>query len=185
MSRSTTHIPQALTALGTMGLMIVRYEDEHGQPHAYGIPPKADAVLFADATGRTLYVLRPYIEGISEEPRSLIALRALNLYERFSHRRADRLFNCQIPKPRAPQYCGELVEITYFAQKDIGGPQPIAEWVHYFEEPGQAPAYAPIYKYGRGQFVIPPGPFKVTERGIEYAPPSKRRTSGYGAGEAA
>jgi hypothetical protein len=170
-----------------MGLMLIRYEDQHGTPRAYGQPPEADAVLFSSADGRTLFILRPFIKGISEEAPSLLALRAANLFRQFQHRPADRIFNCVIPKPRAPQYCGELVEITYYAEKHLGpGDSAPAEWVHYFEEPGVQPAYAPIYKIGRGQFLIPPGPFKVTDRGIEWArPPHRTRRVNYGGTEAA
>lgn len=100
------------------------------------------------------------------------ALAATDLHERFVHRESEGFYNLLIAPARKPIFRGELVIIRYLAQKDIDDETTgqVAEWEHYFENPGVAPAYAEFWYIGKNQYYIPPGPWRVGEAGIEYAP---------------
>jgi hypothetical protein len=147
----------------------------------FGFDPVPGSVLVADASGRRMYILRP-LHDAGAARFSTQSIRAAELHERFTHRESDGYYNAAIPPARKPTFAGELVIVRYLAQKDIddevSGEE--VEWEHYFENPGQAPAYAELWSIGHRQFYIPPGPWRVDSAGIEYAHPSHVKEELYG-----
>lgn len=133
---------------------------------------RAGRLLVAAPDGGAMFILNPVREAGPVRPDAL-ALHAMDLHERFTHRKGDGFFNLVVPPIRKPRFAGELAVIRYYADKgDQGGE---AEWEHYFNEPEIAPAYPEIWALGHGQYLIPPGPWTITERGIEYAAETRTR----------
>jgi hypothetical protein len=114
-----------------------------------------------------MFIFRPTLTDGYVRPDAL-AVNAMGLFERFTHRRGDKFYNTFVPPLRRPRFAGELVIVRYFQDKAITGTKGVAEWEHYFEEPGVAPAYPELWSLGHDQYVSPPGPWRVTERGIEH-----------------
>lgn len=166
-------LPRTVTYLGELSAMIIR-NPETGDYHTINYVP--DRVLMSAPDGRAMFVLMPVIESTRNIPTRYHrqALAAAELHSRFVHREADAIYNCVVPAFRKPVYCGELHMIEYTVHKDLeegddgdDEPQP---YVHYFvDEQTGALAPAELWQVGKQQYVIPPGPWEVTDRGIVYA----------------
>ena len=159
-------LPRSVAVLGELGPCVIHNPDS-GE---FGALP-GGGVLCSNSTGDQMFVLRPVADAgpVKHHPRQ--ALHAANLHSRFTHKRADAFFNCIVPKFRQPRHVGELVIVRYEVAKHLDGDHRLTQWEHYFEQPGAAPAYAQLYSVGHGQYWIPPGPWRVTARGIAYAAP--------------
>ncbi len=172
-------IPRAITVLGEVTTCAL-HDPSTGR--FLNWEPKAGTVLTCDPNGDNLYFVRPLAEAPGKEDRSRdpMLVKAIGLHERFMHRKADGYYNALIKPARKPRFVGELVIIRYVATKDIDeeteGQE--AEWEHYFEQPGVAPAYAKLWNIGLDQFWVPPGPWRVTPEGIAYAPPPLEEAHG-------
>ncbi len=162
--------PRAVTLLGELGSWV--YFDDDARDY-YSVPYRAGRVLASSADGRAGYVLRPIINGGSVHRNAFIThAENLELYERFQHRKADKFFNVICPPFGKPRRQGHLALVTYFTMKGTDEEQ---EYVHHFENPDEGrPEYVPIYSLGYGQFLIPPGAWRVAPEGITYAPPPGR-----------
>jgi len=168
--RGVDLLPYAITALGELGACVVHDPTggRDGTAKFVGMPYRPGRVLCAyddgSGFGRELFVIcpRPRVGAVRQDDQ---AVRAARLHERFVHRKADGWFNCFAPAFRAPRWAGELALIRYSIAK---GTDELVEWEHYFEEPGEGPAYAQLYSVGHGQFYIPRGPWRVGPRGIEF-----------------
>jgi hypothetical protein len=79
---------------------------------------------------------------------------------------SDRLLGASLADDD-PRYIGEVAIIRYRIRKGLEGGR-LAEYEHYFEKPGDHPAYPEIYEIGRGQYWMPPGDFRVSAEGIKY-----------------
>lgn len=164
-------LPRAVAVLGELGSLVL-HDPNTGA--FFGVEEEAGRILCADETGRWMYILRPLLDGQPVKATSLV-LRAAALHERFVHRTANEHYNCVVPPFRAPRFAGELVILRYVVEKDIGDLDPdedgmgLTVWEHYFERPGVGPAYAELWSVGRDQWVIPPGAWRITSRGIEFA----------------
>jgi len=156
-------LPRAVAVLGELGNCACEYPDGSGR--VYGMDYVHGRVLCATDDGRQMFIIKP----ISDAGRVRISsqmLRAFGMHERFVHRKADSYFNCIVPQVQPPKLAGYMMVITYFQDKgDLGE----AEFHHYFDKPGDAPAYAPFYAIGSDQYWFPRGPWKADYDGIEYA----------------
>lgn len=166
-------LPQSVAVLGEASACVLH---EPSSRRFFELPLQPGTVLASSADGRVLFFLRPR-RGASRPvtPRDQ-AIRALELHERFVHRRADGFYNCAVPPFRDPIFRGELVILRYHSDKEIEAdddvePGEIVEYEHYFENPGSAPAYPDLWSVGAEQFIVPRGPFRVEADGIEYARP--------------
>lgn len=178
-SRARAYLPRSIAVLGELGPLALAVEDG-GTYRYYGIGYKPGRVLCASPDGREMFVLKP--DAGDGPPRAnQQALQALDLFERFHYRDANELYNCVVPAFREPVYRGELAVIHYFTEKHMLGDADAApaEYVHFFEKPGERPAYVPIYSVGHDQYYIPAGEWVASDRGIEYAPPPARRPRRY------
>lgn len=148
---------------------------------------KPGRVLCEGSDGRCMFILLPVAEEMGKARETDHLLKATELHERFVHRESDGYYNLRIPEFVEPKYHGDLVIVRYYSDKDMSdyetgdddedideGNEEIM-YEHYFEEPDTRPAYAPVYSVGHGQFIIPPGPWKITDRGIEYADPPEEK----------
>jgi hypothetical protein len=169
-------VPREVAFLGELGSCVL-HNPRTASFFAWPYQPGRILVLGPDE--RNMYVLRPTLTGQRVHP-SAIAVAAMGIHERFTHRAGDGFYNCVIPPVRRPKFAGELVIIRYSVDKDIPGVDDgrTTEWEHYFEEPGVAPAYPELWDIGHGQFIIPPGPWRVRPEGIVFgSDPSGRRAS--------
>jgi len=159
-------LPRSVTTLGVLGACVLHNPDTE---QFFGI--RGGGVLCASADGHQMFVLQPQRDAgpIKGHPRQ--ALHAAGLYERFTNRKADAFYNLEIPKFRQPRHVGELVIIRYEVAKHLDSDHGLTTWEHYFEKPGDVPAYAQLYSVGHGQHWIPPGEWSVTARGIAYKAP--------------
>lgn len=160
-------IPRSVAFLGELGSCVL-HNPRSQSFFTWAYRPGRILCLAPDES--CLYILKPIITDEPVRPDAL-ALNARDLYERFHHRRGDAFYNCFVPPPRRPRFAGELVIIRYLSDKDLPGAPPSdgpVEYEHYFEEPGVAPAYPELWAIGRDQYVVPPGPWRVTSRGIEF-----------------
>lgn len=165
MSRAVDSIlPRSVAVLGELGSCVL-HNPRSASFFTWRWRPGRVLCLAPD--GSSMFILRPIVTGGSVRPDAL-ALNAMGLYERFTHRRGDGYYNAFVPPTRRPRFAGELVLIRYTQDKAIAGLKGPTEWEHYFEEPGIAPAYPELWAIGHDQYVIPPGPWRVTERGIEH-----------------
>lgn len=161
-------MPRALTVLGEAGACVVH--DPRSQRFS-ALDVRAGTFLCSDPDGTELFFLQPR-PGDTPVRLSDLAVRAAELHERFVHRQGRGLFNAVVPPPHTPRYLGELVVVRYTVHKalpDVRGSRP-QDWEHYFEEPGIAPAYPPIWSIGNHQYWVPPGPFSVEDDGIVFHP---------------
>ncbi len=153
--------PRSVTILGELGEWVFRND-----AGPFGVPYRGGKMLCSSADGRTMYILRPISDGGPVRRDAFVTnARGLELYERFQHRRADAMFNTFCPPFRRPRHLGQLVLLSYYTAK---GRDQEAEHVHYFEEPGVAPAWPAVLSVGFGQYVITPGRWKVTDDGIDF-----------------
>lgn len=175
-SKGRQYLPRTVTVLGELGAMVLR-NPQTG--HWYAINYKPNRIVCASSEGRAMFILQPVVETTTKKPSKhrTQALKAAKLHERFVHRAADAFYNCVVPAFRTPRYCGELMVIEYYCEKDLelGDAEDDDEdderptlWEHYFEEPGVAPAPAELWQVGKHQYLIPPGPWRVSDRGIEF-----------------
>lgn len=178
-SQARELLPRTIAVLGELGPMVIARESASRRFEYFSVPWRPGTVLCASGDGRAMFALRPEGGGGGRARINQQALQALHLHERFTHREANELYNCVVPSLRAPSYRGDVAIIHYFQEKafeedadESGEP---SEYVHYFEKPGDRPAYVPLYSVGHGQFYIPPGEWVASERGIEYAPAGRRK----------
>jgi hypothetical protein len=202
--KSHVRPPATLTTLGVLHDLVVEC---NGRLRALavregmllmGVPP------LDEDDCREMYIIRPLARSSERVRRTDAVLRAVGLYERFTMREPNELYNCRIPQFHSPRYVGDMVTIRYVQEKHHGD-LPKRErmqqvlWQHHFkvEEDGAAegkciadrgsgpdgslpicvgdPAHVPIWQLSRDQFYVPPGAWKVTERGIMYdLPPSEQ-----------
>jgi hypothetical protein len=157
-------LPRSVAVLGELGSCVL-----HNPRTAsfFSWRFRAGRVLCLAPDESCMFILRPILCGGGVRPDAL-AVNAMRLHERFTHRKGDGYYNTFVPPLRRPRFAGELVIIRYSQDKAIVGTDGVTEWEHYFEEPGIAPAYPELWSIGHDQYVIPPGPWRVTERGIEH-----------------
>jgi len=137
----------------------------------FGYEFQTGSVLCASPNEREMFILRPLGEAANRAKVGDNAIHALDLHQRFMGREADGYYNLSVPNFRRPKFCGELVILRYLSDKDIDDESKgEVVWEHYFEKPGQQPEYAELWDCSLGQFYIPPGPWRVSSAGIEYAP---------------
>lgn len=155
-------VPRAVTVLGELGEWVMH--DPNDQSF-YGVEYKPGRILCSSPDGRHMYIFRPILDAGPVRD-DAFALNAYDLHERFTHKRATDYYNVFVPPFRDLRFAGEVVLLRYYADKGDGGE---VCYEHYFEQPGEAPAYAPIYASTKGQFYLPPDRWQVTEAGIEFA----------------
>lgn len=154
-------LPRAVTVLGELGEWLITDPTTN---RFYGVDYKPNRLLCASEEGRNMYIIRPILDA-GPVRSDAFALSAYDLHERFTHRAATDYYNIFCPPIRKPTFAGELVIIRYYAQK---GDDEEATYEHYFDEPGEAPAYVKVFSVGHGQYFIPQGRFRVAEAGIEF-----------------
>lgn len=166
-------LPQSVAVLGELSACVLH---EPSSRRFFDFSPQPGTVLASSADGRVLFFLRPRRGSTRPVTPRDQAIRALELHERFVHRKADGFYNCAVPPFRDPQFRGELVLIRYLSDKELEAdddvdPGELVEYEHYFEKPGHAPAYPEVWSVGAEQFIVPRGPFRVEADGIEHAEP--------------
>jgi hypothetical protein len=175
-SRARQLLPRSIAVLGELGPMVLAVEGRSGSYEYHGVPWRPGSILCASASGREMFIVRP-MAGAGPGRINQQAIQALGLHERFTHRRANELYNCAIPSLRNPEYRGQIAIIHYFQEKHFDDAPDAApsEYIHYFEKPGERPAYVDLYSVGHNQYYIPAGEWVASSAGIEYAPARRRR----------
>jgi hypothetical protein len=161
----TGALPRAVTILGELGSWVYEF---HADENFYGMGYRAGSLLVCNKEGNAMWILRPIADGRPVPPDAYAThIDELQMYERFMHQKADKLFNAFVPKFRRPRLVGGLAVVRYMANKGIDDSGE-AQWEHYFDGP-DAPAPPDLYTLGRGQYFIAPGPWRVGPQGIHYA----------------
>ena len=153
-------LPEAVTVLGVPTLL---YLENPNTRETYEFRPRPATVLCADEDGREMYLLAPIRDA--GRPKHLDrALKAERLWEEFTNRHSDGLYNCFVPAFRKPMYRGRIILMRYLARKDLDEESEghETEWEHYFE----APDYPDLWFVGRNQYFIPRGHWRITDAGI-------------------
>lgn len=160
-------IPAVCTLIGELGDCVIA--DPRDRDSFYVLDYLPGRLLVATGD-REMFIVNPLGPDQTMHRETAMHLDdAFDLYEKFTGLRADRYYSCRFPTPRAAKPAGELVIVRYRAAKVEGDDVSTSWYEHYFDG-GESgfPAPARIDSLGNGQYWIPPGNWRVTERGIEY-----------------
>lgn len=160
-------VPSVCTLIGELGHCVIA---DPRDADAFYVLDYVPGRLLVAAGDREMFIVNP----LSDEQTSRYEMAmhlddAFDLYEKFTGLRADRYYSCRFPLPRKPRPAGDLVIVRYRAAKQEDGEVDTSWYEHYFDGGDSGfPAPARIDSLGNGQYWIPPGNWRVTERGIEY-----------------
>lgn len=151
----------SLVVIGIPGQMLLL--DKRGEMHAYDF--EEGSILCSNEAGDEMYILRPFNEEADEDEE--VSSSARGLYETFTHRNMEAPFRALVHPFVKARPVGRIAIIRYQQVKNLDedSTDELIEWEHYFE----APDYAQLVDMGNNQFLIPPGKWRITERGIVHS----------------